>query len=80
MHDGSLTSLGAVVDFYASGIDVDPDRDPRLVPLDLTAGEKQTLIAFLESLTGRNVAALALDARSVPIGERGATAASMDAK
>jgi cytochrome c peroxidase len=72
MHDGSLATLSAVIDFYVTGGGDDPDRDPRLKPLDLDAAGKQALIAFLESLTGANVDALALDARSVPIGERSA--------
>lgn len=64
MHDGSLESLRQVVDFYdAGGID-NPDKDPRVRPLGLSAGEKADLIAFLKSLTGDNVEALARDARS----------------
>lgn len=72
MHDGSLRTLADVVDFYSEGVLADPDRDPRLNPLALDSQEKRALVAFLESLTGANVDALARDARSVPIGERGA--------
>jgi len=72
MHDGSLTTLEAVVAFYDSGSGGDPDRDPRLQPLGLSRDEKQALVAFLGSLTGANVDALASDARSAPIGERSA--------
>ena len=72
MHDGSLTSLEAVVAFYDSGSGGDPGRDPRLQPLGLSRDERQALVAFLGSLTGANVDALAADARSAPIGERSA--------
>ena len=72
MHDGSLMTLTDVIDFYSGGVRADPERDPRLRPLALDAARKQALLAFLESLTGTNVDALAADARSIPIGERGA--------
>ena len=70
MHDGSLATLADVVAFYGTGSGNDPDRDALLKPLRLSAMERQALVAFLESLTGDNVDALAADARSVPIGER----------
>ncbi len=70
MHDGSLATLAAVVAFYNSGSGEDPERDSRLQPLGLNPADQQALVAFLESLTGANVGALAADARSVPIGER----------
>ena len=73
MHDGSLASLADVVAFYDAGAGTDPDRDGSLQPLGLTQIEQQALIAFLQSLTGSNIDALAADARSVPIGERSAS-------
>jgi cytochrome c peroxidase len=64
MHDGSLPSLGAVVEFYdAGGVD-NPGKDPRLVPLGLHAEEKHALVAFLRALTGANVERLAAEARA----------------
>ena len=69
MHDGSLATLGAVVDYYAAGGSGDPDQDPRVRPLQLSTGDKAALEAFLETLTGSDVAALADDARSVGIGD-----------
>ena len=51
MHDGSLDSLGAVVDFYDAGGNVNQWRDTELHPLRLTALEKRDLIAFLLSLS-----------------------------
>ncbi len=70
MHDGSQRTLTDVIEFYSEGVREDPDRDPRLTPLNLDPVQTEALHAFLESLTGAGVDALARDARSVPIGER----------
>ncbi len=75
MHDGSLGTLRDVVRFYAAGGSPHPGQDPRIRPLTLTDAEVTALVAFLESLTARNVDALAADARSVPIGDPAAKAA-----
>lgn len=63
MHDGSLATLEDVVDFYARGGGEDPGRDPALAPLELSAGDRAALAAFLRSLTGERVATLAREAR-----------------
>ena len=52
MHDGSLATLDAVVSFYDEGGRANPNRDPELHPLHLTQPEKQSLVAFLASLSG----------------------------
>jgi cytochrome c peroxidase len=52
LHDGSEQSLRDVLDLYDRGGIPNPDLDPLMVPLALTADEKQALVAFLESLTG----------------------------
>ncbi len=52
MHDGSLPDLAAVLEHYVKGGEPNPLLDLRIRPLDLSAGEKLDLIAFLESLTG----------------------------
>lgn len=52
MHDGSLPDLAAVIEHYVKGGEPNPLLDLRIRPLDLSAGEKLDLIAFLESLTG----------------------------
>ncbi len=52
MHDGSLATLDEVIDFYDRGGNANPHRDPEIRPLDLTAEEKQALLAFLRSLSG----------------------------
>jgi cytochrome c peroxidase len=69
MHDGSLATLRAVVDYYAAGGSGDPNQDPRVRPLKLSTRDKAALEAFLTTLTGSDVAALADDARSVSIGD-----------
>ena len=53
MHDGSLETLEAVVDFYNSGGRGNPYRDPEVRPLGLTRLEKVDLVAFLQSLSTR---------------------------
>ena len=53
MHDGSLATLEDVVNFYANGGRKNPYLDSELHPLTLTDDEKDTLAAFLRSLTGR---------------------------
>jgi cytochrome c peroxidase len=51
MHDGSKRSLEDVVDFYDTGARPNPDLDPLIQPLLLTADERRALVAFLRSLT-----------------------------
>jgi cytochrome c peroxidase len=63
MHDGSLSTLEEVVDFYDKGGIDNPEKSPLLVRLDLTPEEKKSLVAFMKSLTGDNIAALTRDAR-----------------
>ncbi len=55
MHDGSLSSLRDVVEFYNRGGAPHPGQDPRVRPLGLDARETAALVAFLESLTGETV-------------------------
>lgn len=69
MHDGSLDSLEAVVDFYDRGGYPGPFTDALIGPLHLTADQKGALVAFLNSLTGDNVAELVADAFAAPIGD-----------
>jgi len=70
MHDGSLTSLAAVVEFYVAGGGGDPNQDARIRPLTISQEQQAALVAFLESLTASNVDALVADARSAVIGDR----------
>lgn len=52
MHDGSLASLRAVVEFYNRGGVRNPHLSPKLKPLGLTSEEVGQLIAFLEAMGG----------------------------
>jgi cytochrome c peroxidase len=63
MHDGSLATLGDVVDFYARGGNPNPGLDPKLEPFEITPQERAALVAFLESLS-----------RTLPPAEGGAAA------
>ena len=51
MHDGSLATLGDVIDFYASGGRPHPAKSPFVKGFTLTAQERQDLLDFLASLT-----------------------------
>ncbi|MBP8926857.1 MAG: hypothetical protein KBG75_13435, partial [Pseudomonadales bacterium] len=69
MHNGSLPDLRAVVEYYLGGGTPHAGQDARIRPLQLSAGEIDDLLAFLDTLRGSNVTALAADARSAGIGD-----------
>jgi hypothetical protein len=49
MHNGRFETLEDVVEFYNRGGDFNaPNKDPRVRPLNLTAGQKADLVAFLK--------------------------------
>jgi len=50
MHDGSLSTLEDVVEFYDQG-GIAHDGERALEPLELSESEKQDLVAFLKTLT-----------------------------
>ncbi|QGM93461.1 methylamine utilization protein MauG [Methylocystis rosea] len=50
MHDGSLTTLAEVVEFYDRGGGANPSLDPKIRPLGLTPDEKAAIVVFLEAL------------------------------
>jgi len=52
MHDGSIKTLGEVLDIYAKGGLPNPHLDTRLTPFYLDEQTKQDLLAFLDSLNG----------------------------
>jgi cytochrome c peroxidase len=54
MHDGSLTDLRAVVEFYNSGGKNHPSKDPRIHALHLSDEQQTHLVAFLYTLTDWN--------------------------
>lgn len=57
MHNGVFFALDEVVDFYDQGGGDDPfsTKSTVLKPLKLTAAEKKDLVAFLESLSGKEI-------------------------
>lgn len=52
MHDGSLPTLPDVIDYYDRGGASNPQLDPEIRPLHLSAEEKRALAAFLRALSG----------------------------
>jgi len=68
MHDGSLTTLEAVVEFYDRGGIQNESLDPLLHPLGLNELEQSDLVAFLRSLTGDNIDRILSDAFAAPVG------------
>lgn len=53
MHDGSVATLEEVIDLYDRGGIDRPSRSELVFPLKLTKREKNDLIAFLRTLTGK---------------------------
>jgi cytochrome c peroxidase len=51
MHDGSLSTLAAVIEHYDTGFVRRPSLDTQMRPLNLSADEKKDLLAFLDTLT-----------------------------
>jgi cytochrome c peroxidase len=68
MHNGSLTTLTEVIQFYNQGGVPNETLDPLIKPLNLKPTEKSALLAFLQALTGSNVQELVADAYNAPIG------------
>jgi len=56
MHDGSVNTLEAVVDFYDRGGRRNSNLDPAIRPLRLTSDQRSDLVAFLRALEGQPVA------------------------
>lgn len=52
MHDGSMATLREVVEFYSRGGTPNPNYDPIMRPLNLSETDIESLVRFLESLTG----------------------------
>lgn len=69
MHNGSLSTLRDVIDFYNQGGIPNELLSPLIRPLGLTDSEIDELVAFLQSLTGNNVSILVKDAFAAPIGD-----------
>ena len=68
MHDGSLSTLREVLEFYNEGGIANELLDPLLQPLNLSAKEIDQLQAFLKALTGDNIDEIISDAFAAPVG------------
>lgn len=68
MHNGSLSNLTEVIQFYKQGGVNNETLDPLIKPLHLTITEINDLHAFLQALTGSNVPEIVSDAYAAPIG------------
>jgi cytochrome c peroxidase len=53
MHDGSMATLEAVIDFYSDGGHPNASLDSEIRPRNFTPAEKRALVEFLTSLNGR---------------------------
>lgn len=73
MHDGSISTLREIVEFYNRGGVPHDGLDPSVKPLGLSSEEMDDLVAFLRSLTGDTIRDLVEDARSERIGNPGET-------
>jgi len=65
MHDGSLATLEAVIDYYDRGGNDKKGKSPFMIKIGLSRDEKDDLIAFLKTLNG-SVAADTLVGNSLP--------------
>ncbi len=63
MHDGRLSTLRDVIEFYNQGGPNHPLQDPRIQPLALSKTDVDDLEAFLFSLTAPNIDCLISEAR-----------------
>jgi cytochrome c peroxidase len=54
MHDGSISTLEAVIRHYESGGHPNPGKGSEIVPFELTAEERTNLLRFLEALTDQD--------------------------
>jgi cytochrome c peroxidase len=54
MHDGSIRTLGEVLDFYAKGGISNPHLDTRILKFYMDASTKRDLLAFLSALEGQS--------------------------
>ena len=75
MHNGQLSTLKEVVEFYNEGGTRSVGKhknetiSPLMFELNLTNNEKTNLRIFLESLIGENINILIADALSAPVGD-----------
>jgi len=69
MHDGSISTLKGVVEFYNKGGIKNEVLSPLIFPLNLSEKEVSQVVEFLKTLTGSNIDTLISDAHAAPIGD-----------
>lgn len=69
MHNGSLSDLKQVVQFYNQGGIANENLSPLIKPLGLSDAEVAALVAYLQTLTGSNIDTLISDAFAAPVGD-----------
>lgn len=69
MHNGALSTLRDVIEFYNKGGVKNEVLSPLMFPLNLSEKEIDYLVEFLKTLNGSNIDELILDAKAAPIGE-----------
>jgi cytochrome c peroxidase len=79
MHDGSLPTLEAVVEFYSIGGVPNPGLDAVMIPRAFTQAEREDLVSFLRSLTSISTVREPNSARSAVQSARRSTFYGQDA-
>ena len=69
MHNGTISSLAEIVEFYDMGGGPHPNKNAMIQPLGLLTSEKAALVAFLESMSSDSMPYA--DARPTKYGEIG---------
>ena len=69
MHNGTLSTLEEIVEFYDQGGGPHPNKNAMIQPLGLLTSEKAALVAFLESMSSDSMPYA--DARPAKYGEQG---------
>ena len=75
MHNGQLSTLKEVVEFYnkggtrSIGKHKNETISPLMFELNLTDNEVNDVVEFLKALTGENMDVLIMDAFAVPVGD-----------
>ena len=75
MHNGQLSTLKDVVEFYNQGGTREVGKmknetiSPLIFPLNLTENEVNDVVEFLKTLTGTNMDTLVLDGFAAPVGD-----------
>ncbi len=68
MHNGSLSTLREVIEFYNNGGVKNELLDPFIQPINLSDTEIGNLVKFLHTLTGDNINEITGDAFTAPVG------------